>query len=132
MTRTTQEDDPLRSLHLNQRNAIHTATGQRQVAVPSDVHVPHDTSAGRDRPGLELLCLGIEAYERIWLHARLAVPQDVVHSIHTVGLRLGPTGRGPFARLAGRGIESAQIATGIVRVPEHVVTGDCYTARPGL
>src|SRR5262249_38211051 len=132
MTHTIQEDHPLRSLHPDQRNAIHTATGQRQVAVPRDVYVPHDPSAGWNRPGLELLGLGIEAYERIWLYARLAVPQDVVHRIHTVGLRLGPTGREPLARLAGRRIEPAQIATGIVRVPEYVVAGDGYTARTGL
>src|SRR5262249_42744029 len=69
---------------------------------------------------------------RIRLHACLAVPQDVVHSVNTVRLRLGPTGRGPLAHLAGRRIEPAQIATGIVRVPKYVVAGDCYTARTGL
>ncbi len=127
-----QENDPLRSLHLDQRNAIYTATGQRQVAVSGGVHVAHDTSTGWDRPGLELLCLGIEAHERSWLHARLAVPQDIVHSVHTIGLRLGTTGRGPLACLAGRGIEPAQIATDIVRMPEHVVAGNGYTAWTGL
>ena len=81
---------------------------------------------------MELLCLGIEAHQRIRLHARLAVPQDVVHSVDAVGLRLGPAGRGPLARLASRRIEPAQIATGIVRVPEDVVAGDGYAARTGL
>src|SRR5438876_11242976 len=129
---TTQGDVPLRSLHLHQRQAIHPTTGQCQATVPGRVHVAHDPTARRDRPGLKLLGLGIEAHQRIGLHARLAVPQDVVHCVHTIGLRLGPTGRGPLARLAGCRIEPAQIAPGIVRVPEHVVTGDRDAAWTGL
>jgi len=51
------------------RNLIHAAARQIETIVRRRDHVPHDTTAGRNRPGLEFLSLWIKGDERVWLDA---------------------------------------------------------------
>src|SRR5947207_4578473 len=48
-------------LDLDERDAVHAAAGEREVAVARHRDVPHDAAAGRDRPRLEFLGLRVEA-----------------------------------------------------------------------
>jgi hypothetical protein len=73
---------------------------------------------------LEGLGLGVKTDHRIRFHPGFAVPQDIFDDNNPVRLRPGPPWRGPLAGLAGRRIKPLQLATGIVRVPEHIAAGD--------
>src|SRR5438552_15783344 len=78
---------------LNQCDPIHAAACQRQIAVACDRHVAHDAAARWNGPRLELLRLRIEPHDRVWLHGRFAVPDDVVNRRDAVRLRLRPARR---------------------------------------
>jgi len=57
----------------DQRHNVEGAFGHYDVAVAGGHHVAHDAAAGWDRPGLELLRLGIETDQRIRLNGRFVV-----------------------------------------------------------
>src|SRR5258708_14671743 len=106
----------------HQRDGIHEAVGQHEVAVPRHRGVAHNVAATRDRPALKLLRLGIEAHDRIRRRSGLAVPDDVADRRDAIGLGLRPARRLPFRDLAARGIETTEIAARAVAVPDKAVT----------
>ena len=111
---------------------INPAAGEREIAVLGHGHVAHDAAARRDFPSLKFLGFRIEANHRVRLHARLAIPQDIVHRGDRVRLRLGPAGRRPLAHPAADRIESSQVTPGIIGIPEHAVAGDGNAPRSAL
>src|SRR5437899_4364934 len=114
--------DLLRERH--QGHGIDQAVGQYEVAVGRDRSIAHDVAAARDRPALELLRFGIEAHDGVRPGFGLAVPEDIVDRRDAVGRGLRPARRRPFAHLAGRGVEAAEVAARIVGVPDHLVARD--------
>src|SRR5947199_10692804 len=74
-------------LHFCQGNFINPAFGDCEISVLHGHHVPNNTTAGWDQPGLELLGFGIEPDQRVRLHSRFAVPDDVVISGNAVRQR---------------------------------------------
>src|SRR3989442_4829403 len=115
----------------DQGHGIDQAVGQHEVAVLRHVRVANDVAAARDRPALELLRLGIEAHDGVRPRLGLAVPDDVVDRRDAVGRGLGPARRRPFGHLAGRGVETAQVAARVVGVPDDVVARDRDAPRTG-
>src|SRR3989441_324971 len=83
----------------------------RNTSVTRDGGVADDVATTGNDPALELRGLGIEAHDGVGRRAGLAVPDDVVDRRDAVGLRLRPARRRPLRDLAGRGIQTAQIAT---------------------
>src|SRR5438552_3088664 len=114
----------------DQSHGIDQAVGEHEVALPCDRGVADDIAATRDRPALEILGLRIEAHDGIRRRAGLAVPDNVVDRRNTVGLGLRPARRPPLGDLAGRGIETTEIPTREVRVPDDVVARDRDPAWP--
>src|SRR5207237_10214126 len=106
----------------HQRDGIDETVGQHEVTVRRDRSVAYDVAATRDRPALKLLRLGIEAHDRIRRRPGLAVPDDVADRRDAIGLGFRPARRLPFRHLAGRGIETTEIAARKVAVPDKVVT----------
>src|SRR5438034_5274622 len=60
-------------LHFCQGNFINPAFGDCEISVLHGHHVPNNTTAGWDQPGLELLGFGIEPDQRVRLHSSFAV-----------------------------------------------------------
>src|SRR3954465_1752448 len=108
-------------LDRDHRNLVYQAVGQHKIAVARNRGVAHDVAAARDRPALEFLRLGIEAHDGIRLRTGFAVPDDIVDRRDAVRLALRSAWRQPLRHLAGRGVETAEITAGIIRVPDDVV-----------
>src|SRR5882762_11796069 len=115
----------------DQGHGVDQAVRKHEVAVFRDVRVANDVAAAGNRPGLELLRLGIEAHHGVRLRLGLAVPDDVVDRRDAVGRGLGAARRRPFGYLAGRGVETSQVPARIVGVPDGVVAGDGEAPRTG-
>src|SRR5262245_45597450 len=109
------------SLHFDQRNTIDAAACHHEISLWRRHHVAHDSSAGRDYPGLEFFSPRIEADQRIRLDRRFAVPNDVVGRCNAVWLRLWTARRRPFFDRSSLRIEPTQIAARVVRVPDRIV-----------
>ncbi len=71
-------DRPAVSLPIHRTNCIHEAFGGHGIAIAGDIHVAHDVAAARDRPGLELLRLRIEAHDRVGLRPGFVVPEGAL------------------------------------------------------
>src|SRR5207245_7240598 len=112
-------------------HGVDQAVGQHEIAFSRDRGVAHDVATTRDRPTLEFRSFGIEAHDRIRGRPGFAVPDDVVDRRDAVGLGLRPARRRPLGHLAGRGIETAQIAPREVAVPDDIVAGDRDTPWAG-
>src|SRR6516164_2279241 len=118
-------------LYGDQRNTVHKAIGQNEIAIRRDRRVAHDVAAARDCPALKFRRLGIEAHDGIRSRAGLAVPDDIVDRRDAVRLSLRPTRRLPLGYLAGRWIETTEKTARKVGVPDDIVTGDCDAPRAG-
>src|SRR5689334_71144 len=119
-----------RLLHLDQADGIDQAVGQHWIAIAGHGHIADDVAAARDGPGLEFLRLRVEAHDRVGLGVRLVVPERAFGEDDAVGLRARATRRGPFAHLAGLGIEAAEEAAREVGIPDDVVRSDRDAAGP--
>src|SRR5205823_4061343 len=118
---------------LRHRHFVHAAAGEVEPAVGCGDHVPDDATARRDVPLQKTGALRIEAYKRVWLHSRLAVPDDSVpRDGDAVRMRLAPTGRGPLLDSPTGDIQPAEIATGKVGVVDGRVAGQRKPARTRL
>src|SRR4029077_11178776 len=83
----------------------------------------------RNRPALEFLGRGIEAYDRVRLGTGLVVPERALGEDDAVGLGFRAARGGPFLHLAGLGVEPAEGAARKVRVPDDVVALEREAAR---
>src|SRR4051795_3571529 len=79
-------------LHFDQRHFVDAALRDYEVPVLRRHHVPHNTTAGGDGPGLELFGLRIEANQGVRPDGGFAIPDDVLVGGDAVRLRLGAAG----------------------------------------
>src|SRR2546422_1230581 len=88
-------------------------------------HVAYYPAASGNGPALEFIRLGIKAHEHVWLAVRFYVPNNISDGCNAVRLRLGPARRRPLSGdFACFGIQPAQVAARIIRVPHRIVWSD--------
>jgi hypothetical protein len=67
-----------RFLHdCDEGGAVHRTGGEHRAALGSDIHFAHDVATGRNHPGVKVLALWIEAYDRVRPGAEFAVADDI-------------------------------------------------------
>src|SRR4029077_20000635 len=107
-------------------DAIGQGTGKPQTPVRVSINVP-DSPSCLYLPALKFLRLGIKANQHVRFRPRFGIPDDVADVGDSVGTTLGSAGRRPFTKLASLRVESTQVTTGIIGVPNNVVGGNSDT-----
>ena len=95
-------------MDLDQRDAVHGAARQHQIAVGSRHHVTDDAAARRDHPGLEAIAIGVAPHQCVVAHTRFALPDRVsdghdpsvgaIHSVSVTSAGLASTTASGYSR----------------------------------
>src|SRR5262245_9167986 len=95
--------------------------------------MPDGSAAARHvADAYELPSLGIEADQPVGIGPGLGDPDLLAVGPESVGTRPGTARVHPFFHLAGRWIESAEVAAGVVTVPDDSVIGDRDAPGTGI